>query len=79
MDERTGLIMDLVLHSCLGEDEITVDNMCLDVYEMACNYLCGEGLLEKVNDRIYHVKKGCLWRLSFCEKQKKDVGRKGDV
>jgi len=48
------LLLDVLNQAC-GDGKGKIDNECLSAYEDACVELELEGILEKVNDRIYNV------------------------
>lgn len=49
------ILLDVLWQSC-GDDGV-IDNCCISAYERACLLLMVAGVLERVNDRIYKVKK----------------------
>jgi len=56
MKEFDKLLLDVMFQAC-GNGEFIIDNMCLSVYEDACDYLTEQGYLITDNGRIYRLKK----------------------
>lgn len=56
------LLLEVLFQSCgehttfRGEDIDIIDNMCISAYEDACGYLVKQGLLERINLRVYKLK-----------------------
>ena len=55
MEEVKDILLDVLNQAC-GNGEGEIDNSCTSAYEKACDYLKKEGILEKVNSRIYYIK-----------------------
>lgn len=49
------LLLDVLFQSC-GNDDV-IDNQCTSAYEDACIFLCEQGILTKINSRIYEINK----------------------
>ena len=48
------LLLDVLFQACHNK-EGEIDNMCLSVYEDACDYLTNKGYLRTKNGRIYEL------------------------
>ena len=56
--EFDELLLDVLIQACGNQEgEFLIDNMCLSVYEDACNYLTERGYLKSKNGRIYFLNK----------------------
>lgn len=49
------LLLDILMQCCSFENSNQIDNMCISVYEEACDYLVDKGYLKTKNGRIYEV------------------------
>lgn len=58
--EVKELLLDVLFQACgyTKNNKDMIDNEGLSVYEWACVFLEKEGLLKKVNDRIYLIVEG---------------------
>ena len=54
--EVDEILLDVLFQAC-GEDNDMIDNRCTSAYEDACEYLAKEGLIIKVNDRMFKLLK----------------------
>ena len=54
--KQQDLLLDILIQSC-GANNGIIDNQCISAYEDVCKHLEQQGLLTKINDRIYQVKK----------------------
>ena len=56
--EFDELLLDVMIQACGNQEgEFIIDNMCLSIYEDACDYLTEQGYLITDNGRIYRLKK----------------------
>jgi len=54
-EEVNNILLNVILQT-LGDRNGVIDNKCMSDYEDACNYLAKEGLIIKVNDRMFKEK-----------------------
>jgi hypothetical protein len=51
------ILMDVIIQACLNSYDFIIDTGCISTYQLACEYLESQGYLEKVNYRIYKIRK----------------------